>query len=178
MGAFYGTKSWSTVNHLKGGKDWSYEFRGQLIGRNAVEQFIFGGKATFTVESVKTENAFTYRVDASDTPGLFFVKLLAGPDNESNYVYLGTFRNGRYQHGKKSSVSPTAKSVLAIEYFSRALAQPEMPSTLRIWHEGRCAHCQRKLTVPESIATGYGPDCSEKLGIEWTKPAAPVCIAA
>ena len=27
------------------------------------------------------------------------------------------------------------------------------------WHEGRCGRCGRKLTVPESIEAGYGPEC-------------------
>jgi hypothetical protein len=32
-------------------------------------------------------------------------------------------------------------------------------ATLEFWHEGRCGRCGRRLTVPDSIASGYGPEC-------------------
>jgi hypothetical protein len=34
-----------------------------------------------------------------------------------------------------------------------------------VYHEGRCGRCNRKLTVPESIETGLGPECASKLGL-------------
>jgi hypothetical protein len=30
---------------------------------------------------------------------------------------------------------------------------------LEVWHEGRCGACGRRLTVPESIERGLGPEC-------------------
>jgi hypothetical protein len=35
----------------------------------------------------------------------------------------------------------------------------DLPESLEIWHEGSCLRCGRKLTVPESIESGYGPEC-------------------
>lgn len=32
----------------------------------------------------------------------------------------------------------------------------------KVHHEGRCGKCGRRLTVPESIETGLGPECSGK----------------
>jgi hypothetical protein len=34
-----------------------------------------------------------------------------------------------------------------------------------VWHEGSCARCGKKLTVPESIESGFGPECV-KLGVK------------
>jgi len=28
-----------------------------------------------------------------------------------------------------------------------------------VFHEGACGRCGRTLTVPESIASGFGPEC-------------------
>jgi hypothetical protein len=42
-------------------------------------------------------------------------------------------------------------------------AKIKMPN-LEIWHEGRCGRCGRKLTVPESIHNGYGPECIHLIG--------------
>jgi hypothetical protein len=38
-----------------------------------------------------------------------------------------------------------------------------IPETVEIWHEGRCCRCGRRLTVPESIYAGIGPDCAGKM---------------
>lgn len=46
-----------------------------------------------------------------------------------------------------------------------------LPTQVQFWHEGRCGHCGRRLTVPASIFTGFGPDCAEKLGIILTEAA-------
>jgi Family of unknown function (DUF6011) len=34
-----------------------------------------------------------------------------------------------------------------------------LPEGYRLHHEGRCGRCGRLLTVPESITSGYGPEC-------------------
>ena len=37
-----------------------------------------------------------------------------------------------------------------------------IPEHLEIFHEGRCCACGRKLTTPESILSGIGPECAKK----------------
>lgn len=37
-----------------------------------------------------------------------------------------------------------------------------LPETVEVWHEGRCARCARRLTVPESIILGLGPECATR----------------
>src|ERR1700675_3055956 len=39
---------------------------------------------------------------------------------------------------------------------------------------GKCGRCGKPLTVPESIASGFGPDCREMMGMA----AAPVVAAS
>jgi len=40
------------------------------------------------------------------------------------------------------------------------LAKGELPDAIVFYHEGLCCRCGRRLTVPASILTGYGPDCA------------------
>lgn len=70
------------------------------------------------------------------------------------------------QHGVTTSALP-ADDVRArgFAWFWRALNGGTFPATFEFWHEGRCAACARRLTVPNSIATGFGPDCADRLGI-------------
>jgi hypothetical protein len=32
-------------------------------------------------------------------------------------------------------------------------------NAVEFWHEGKCGRCNRKLTVPSSIESGFGPEC-------------------
>ena len=40
----------------------------------------------------------------------------------------------------------------------------DFPAGFEFWHEGRCARCSRRLTVPESISSGFGPECIKLVG--------------
>jgi hypothetical protein len=130
--------------------------------------FIMSGRAVFTIVSKRTGKRFTYRVDQNTHAvragmpdiGFRFVKLLSGPDNENSFVYLGTITGGVYRHGVKSRIQENADSVVAFEWVVRELVAGRINSEkLEIWHEGKCGKCGRRLTVPESIASGLGPEC-------------------
>jgi len=46
---------------------------------------------------------------------------------------------------------------------TRLSTASELPDQVEVWHEGRCARCGRRLTVPESISSGFGPECITKV---------------
>ena len=73
--------------------------RGQLTSWDAVREFMFGGKARFTLQSLKTGMRYTYLVRAKKEDvkaGLvdktYFISLLRGPNNDADYAYLGVLR--------------------------------------------------------------------------------------
>jgi hypothetical protein len=128
----------------------------------AIETFVLAGNAIFTLSNPNTGGRFTYRVRASKRdPSLRLVSVLTGPDNSSDYTYLGLVNGeGRFFHGKKSTIASDAPSVKAFAWFWNHV---ENPAPAIVQHEGRCGRCNRKLTVPESIATGLGPECAGKV---------------
>jgi hypothetical protein len=128
-------------------------------------RFLDAGNATITVQSRRTGARFTYRVRKSPDGQVSFVQYLSGSDNERSYSYLGYVRRGVYFHGgAKSKAGHDASVNVAFAYTWKQLQQDEMPPMLEVWHEGRCGRCNRKLTVPTSIASGIGPDCAEMMG--------------
>ena len=144
------------------------DLRGQLAPTVARARML-AGNATVTVVGASTR--FTFKVQASDPePGrapMHFVKVLTGSDNESDFQYLGTIdARGEYRHGRKSKIAPSAPSALAFAWLWRNLPRAEsegaFPHGAQLWHEGRCCRCGRKLSVPESVAEGLGPDCAER----------------
>jgi hypothetical protein len=148
------------------------------LPENRVSAFVMAGNATFTVVSKRTGARFTYRVRAAREKNdrRFFVSVLTGSNNESDYEFLGTIfpkkelkdcrsprdAQTRYFHGRRSRINESAPSAKAFGWFFermiRGLAMPEAD----VHHCGRCGRCGRKLTVPESIEIGLGPECAEK----------------
>jgi hypothetical protein len=58
----------------------------QFTDPAAVHAFIFGGRARFTLVSSGTGKRYTYRVAAAkDSDTMFFVSLLTGSSNETDY---------------------------------------------------------------------------------------------
>jgi hypothetical protein len=128
--------------------------------------FMQGGNAIFTLVSTRTGTRFTYKISRpKDGDGTFlFVSLLTGPDNWENYKYFGYLRRGVFAWGgSKAKVGHDAPGVKAFAWAWQKLVQGTMPETLEIWHEGKCARCGRKLTVPSSIASGWGPECENRM---------------
>ncbi len=126
-------------------------------------QFILGGNARFTLRSRTTGNRFTYRVRVKENenrPPVHFVSVLTGSDNESDYAFLGTIFEGNvFRHSHKSRIGADAQSAKVFAWAFPRLADGTAPEELEVWHEGRCGRCGRVLTVPESVASGFGPEC-------------------
>jgi hypothetical protein len=140
---------------------------GKFTTAEAALQYMMAGKATVTLKSKATGTRFTYRLNLKkgDPAGQFkkditMVALMTGPDNNSSFQYIGHFFSDRnYKHGRKSRVGYDAPAAKAFAWTWSKLTAGELPESLEVWHAGTCGRCGRKLTVPESVASGFGPEC-------------------
>jgi hypothetical protein len=137
---------------------------GKFSTGEMAKTFALAGKARLTLVSEKTGARFTYRISRKDETTPWFVSLLSGSDNENDFAYLGTiFSDGAYRHGRKSRIGSETPSARAFAWAWGFIARGELPTSCEVWHEGRCGCCGRVLTVPESIESGFGPVCGERV---------------
>ena len=146
--------------------------KGMLTTWSEICEFIFGGRARFTLVSKKTGLRFTYKVVAKREDVkvkvddvTFFVSVLRGPDNEADYAYAGVLRRpAQFNLTAASRVTRAAFSMQALFWFLDKLRHERdvlgKPHGVEFWHEGRCCRCGRTLTVPKSVADGIGPECA------------------
>lgn len=157
---------------------------GQLIYPGEIRRYILGGNSCFTLVNTHTGERRTYKVksatrnrEANWSTGnqdrsTYFVSFRSGPgDSFSDYSYLGMLvqgGDGAYRL-KETSKSKARKGSVAFNLIDFAWHAVEVacrvPSWLEFYHEGSCCMCGRKLTVPESIASGIGPECEGKAGL-------------
>jgi hypothetical protein len=105
-----------------------------------------------------------FRPPFTEADVTYFVNLLRGPDNDADFSYMGVLRKEPprfFWTAASGKVSRSAPAYKALVWFVDAMRQERdvLGSKLGVWHEGRCGRCGRKLTVPESITAGLGPEC-------------------
>lgn len=133
------------------------------------------GKSVFTIVNTETGNRFTFRVSRhytcqgeptkTDGQDTWWVSVLSGPDNTGHYTYIGAIFGNVFRLTRGSKVTREATSFRVFEWLNVFLqSQHELPANVRIHHEGRCGRCGRRLTVPESIESGFGPECIHLIG--------------
>jgi hypothetical protein len=140
----------------------------------AILAFMTAGKATVTFRSAESGTRFTYKVKLApkrqdSDPDTWFVMLLTGPDNSNDYQYMGIMRKDaqgvlQYIWTSKSRIGKDAPSVKGFVWALSQFVVDACPAKLEVYHEGRCGRCGRKLTVPESVDTGFGPECINLVG--------------
>ena len=158
------------------------ELQGRFTSAESAKNFMLAGKAILTLRSVKTGTRYTYKItkakgpnedqtsfpfgNKKEKPGplRYFVSLLSGPDNTSDYVYIGVVENGIFRLTKKSKMTSDSAPVKAFSWSIGRIMNGALPDVLEVWHEDRCGRCGRLLTVPESVSTGFGPECAGKIG--------------
>jgi hypothetical protein len=130
-----------------------------------MRQFFFGGRAVFTLQSLKTGMHYTYEVSTYNDDAPFFVRLRTG-DGESFYMCT-VFDRKHIKLTKKSCFDEVSTPYKAVKYFfDRVIVQSrELPALVKFFHEGQCCKCSRPLTNPLSIKLGIGPTCRGKSGI-------------
>lgn len=125
-----------------------------------------GKKAKFTIASDR--NHFSYEIKAISTNEnggkLLFLSVLTGPNNESDYSFVGTLMRHndgqvRIKPSRKSKVRLDALSVRAFMWTFDRMQRGDDLKGVRVMHAGRCCVCGTLLTTPESIEMGIGPVC-------------------
>lgn len=135
--------------------------------------FLLAGKATFTIET-PDQGHRTFKVTHKAAEGrwkeTWFVKMLTGSDNTSDYSYVGKLDDftGQVVLTAKSKMD---KDSYAVKLLNRVLAriwaddhEAFESKGYKVHHEGQCCRCGRALTVPASIESGIGPECAKRMG--------------
>jgi hypothetical protein len=130
-------------------------------------RFLEAGHAIFTVGNDKGDH-YTYRIVKPSKDKPFFVSLLTGPDNCGDYTYLGIFNplTREVYRTAKSKYLESSTPVKVIRWAIKVVANnTTLPPGYSIHHEGRCCRCGRRLTTPESVEAGIGPECARMAGV-------------
>lgn len=122
------------------------------------KDYMFAGKAIFTVESTKIDKRYTYKVKKS-TDNLYRVSFMYDTDKYRFMCVIGKDSMCTFNI-KCGEEDPRYKM---FRRFCDFVSTNTYPDTCKIYKSKYCARCGRLLTTPESIETGLGPNCRKYL---------------
>ena len=127
-------------------------------------QFIFGGKAEFTIMNMDSKKGFKYKVtQCRDKKELFFVKVKDGAEWEyAGYITMKDEQSCSYKRGNKGTRDFNDPAINGLAWAVRKGHNP-LPRPMIMMHHGKCACCGKKLDDAVSVARGFGPVCWDRL---------------
>lgn len=144
-----------------------HESSHQFTDSALLNQYIMGGRAVVTLESPEgKKHTYVYafpRNSESFPPDVRFVYALHGGVKE---FYIGMIEMGRFRLTRNSRFLPDTEIVKGAKYIENLRTSQTFlsKSPMKIYHEGICSRCGRKLVDPKSIERGFGPKCRRKIG--------------
>ena len=136
--------------------------------KDDAKRYISAGKAVFTLETTKYDEGYTYKFvhDKKDKCVYRFkVYRMFGNDNENDYTFIGLYYSdtGTYKSKADKANKPMYDRLIAA--FLRMIHSDteQWYNTCKFYKSKLCAVCGRRLTTPESIERGIGPECYTKL---------------
>lgn len=128
---------------------------------------------TYTIESPKggwqTFKIATQKADAKFAPNERIVSLMTGSDNEKDFTGFAFLKgDGRiFVWRKKQGIGHFDTYAKMLMQF---IAQGDECQLARMGYKVKvsrcCLRCNRKLTTPESIDAGIGPECAGRIAKE------------
>lgn len=137
----------------------------QITNITQAKNFALAGNATFTVVSKASNKRYTFKIrKGKGETAPYFVKFMNGSDNEYSFQFIGSiFGKDTYRHSAKAHATEDSTVVKTFKWLFNILNGTFDESKFNLvefWHEGKCGHCGRKLTTPQSLIDGLGPHCS------------------
>jgi hypothetical protein len=94
---------------------------------------------------------------------IFFVNVSLLGDQTTGFVFAGTFFTDTMTLRLSKHAPSESRLGKVMTWLFHAVQKPQVlrDKGVTLLHEGRCCRCSLPLTHPESINTGFGPDCLE-----------------
>lgn len=134
-----------------------------VVENKYIRDFLLAGKCTCSIENTKTRNKYLFEVNANKkNDKMFFIQSITGMGKiYGGYILIKEDGSLSYNQGAKGQIPESDIRIKSIFYVLNHYET--LPSYVLVQHLGRCARCRRKLTDPESIRRGLGPECAKKV---------------
>lgn len=143
-----------------------HESAHQFTDSSTLNQYILGGCAVVTLESPNgKKHTYVYKIPHNSTSFPEDIRFVYALHDGMKEFYIGMIELDKFRLTRNSRFLPDTEIVKGALYIENLRhSQIFMSSSpMKIYHEGVCARCGRKLTGAKSIEIGYGRKCRKKV---------------
>lgn len=136
----------------------------ELTDSDTIRNYIMGGKGIVTLEA-PSGNSHTYAFFRPVNNEAFpdDVRFVYAVHDGKKLFYIGMIEQGKFRLTSNSRFLSDTDIVKGARYIMRMASQPGMETPMKLYHEGMCCFCGRKLISEKSLSTGVGPKCRRRL---------------
>lgn len=144
------------------------EFSHQFKDSSLLNNYILGGHAVVTLESPSgTKHTYVYAIPKNSESFPEDVRFVYALHDGKKELYIGMIELNKFRLTRNSRFLPDTdivKGAFYIENMRKTQAFLDK-SPMKIYHEGVCARCGRKLSDEKSKEIGFGPKCKKRLKV-------------
>ena len=135
----------------------------QLEGHEAVWNYIKGGHGVVTLQSPSGKH-YTYCFKKPKNPEKFdlFTLFAYCIEGKHQYRYVGMLSRKGFRKTTNSEYEVDSEQFKGARFIVK-MALHDFDTPMVLYHEGVCSCCGKKLTKPESIIRGIGPQCFKSM---------------
>jgi len=135
-----------------------------------LRELFFAGNSTLTFQNTASGTHMTVKVkqardrqDRKKKLPIFFVNVSLLGDQTTGFIFGGTFFTDTMTLKLSKHAPSNSQLGRVMAWLFHSVQNPTVLREKRVslLHEGRCCRCALPLTHPESINSGFGPDCLE-----------------
>lgn len=137
--------------------------RHQLIGKEVIREYLMGGKGVVTLESPSgVSHTYCYFKPKDSSVFPEDVRFVYALHDGRKLFYIGMIEGGVFRLTHHSRFLPDTEIVRGAKYIEKMMNR-DFDTPMKLYHEGVCARCGRKLSSGKSLETGIGPKCRKLL---------------
>jgi len=147
-----------------------------LVSNDKALPYMLAGKSEVTMISTQTGNTLSYKIikkksDKNESEFIYFIYHIS--ENELIYagimVYKEDIDTFEFYKGQKGNLDTDHIAIKGLLSVVNKLHKGNYDIPVEIYHCGRCGKCGKRLTTPDSILSGVGPECAKRYNIPHPK---------
>lgn len=143
--------------------------QGGLIEQEDALRFMLAGNSDFIMHSTKTDEDFRYALKMEESDSEDKKVFLVNTDSTEKKVYCGLLwfnqdtKSFEYKQGKNGNVSEKDRGIRSLLLVLNKLYNEETVGSLRLYHVGKCGHCNKVIIDAEESEIGIHRHCNNDI---------------
>lgn len=136
----------------------------ELVGQEKISQYLSGGHGVVTLVSPSGKSySYKFRYPREEQTFIDGTMFVYSREGNKKWLYVGMFVSGIFRSTAMSEFSRSSEVFKGAKYVVRMATDKDLKTPMKLYHEGYCCVCGRRLTSVKTMSEGVGPKCKRRM---------------